>query len=395
MSRFLFVVPPLVGHINPTISVGRELTRAGHDVAWAGLPGAVDGLLPPDASFLAAGDDSDTARFIKLRNEAPLLRGAAALKFLWEDLLLPLGHAMAESVERIARSWRPDVIVADQQALAGAAVARKLGLAWATSATTSAEIARPLMALPRAERWTNQLLADFQQSVGVEPELARSGDLRFSEQLVLVYSTPALVGTDRAYPDHYAFVGPAISNRPELETFPWEWLDPSLPHVLMTMGTINAAAGAQLFAVAMDALAGQPLQAVLVAPEELAGTLPAHGHNILVRERVPQLALLRCVDAVVAHGGHNTVVETLAQGLPMVLAPIRDDQPIVADQVVRAGAGVRVKFGRVLPGELRGAVDAVLSDAAYRDAASRIQASFNAAGGGAAAAARLADLVPD
>ena len=31
MSRFLFVVPPLTGHVNPTIPVGRELAGRGHD----------------------------------------------------------------------------------------------------------------------------------------------------------------------------------------------------------------------------------------------------------------------------------------------------------------------------------------------------------------------------
>ena len=36
MSRFLFVVPPLTGHINPTVAVGAELTARGHEVAWAG-----------------------------------------------------------------------------------------------------------------------------------------------------------------------------------------------------------------------------------------------------------------------------------------------------------------------------------------------------------------------
>ena len=43
----------------------------------------------------------------------------------------------------------------------------------------------------------------------------------------------------------------------------------------------------------------------------------------------------------VTHGGHNTVCEALAHGLPLVVAPIRDDQPTVAAQVVQAGAGVR------------------------------------------------------
>ena len=36
MSRYLFVVPPMVGHVNPSIAVGRELLARGHDVAWAG-----------------------------------------------------------------------------------------------------------------------------------------------------------------------------------------------------------------------------------------------------------------------------------------------------------------------------------------------------------------------
>ena len=30
MSRFLFVVPPLVGHINPTIGVAAALVERGH-----------------------------------------------------------------------------------------------------------------------------------------------------------------------------------------------------------------------------------------------------------------------------------------------------------------------------------------------------------------------------
>jgi UDP:flavonoid glycosyltransferase YjiC (YdhE family) len=88
----------------------------------------------------------------------------------------------------------------------------------------------------------------------------------------------------------------------------------------------------------------------------------------------------------VCHGGHNTVCESLAEGLPLVLAPIRDDQPIVADQVVRAGAGVRVRFGRVGAAELREAITAVLDDPRYRAAAAVIQRSFRDAGGAAAAA---------
>jgi MGT family glycosyltransferase len=114
--------------------------------------------------------------------------------------------------------------------------------------------------------------------------------------------------------------------------------------------------------------------------------------NVVVRGRVPQLALLRHMNAVVCHGGHNTVCEALAHDLPSVLAPIRDDQPVVAEQVVQAGAGVRVRFGRVTAGDLRKAVRDVLDEAGYRRAAHDIRRSFDAAGGAPAAADRLESL---
>ena len=49
MSRFLFVVPPLTGHVNPTASVGGELLARGHEVAWVGHPGTLAPLLPDNA----------------------------------------------------------------------------------------------------------------------------------------------------------------------------------------------------------------------------------------------------------------------------------------------------------------------------------------------------------
>ena len=390
MARFLFVVPPLSGHVNPTVSVGRELARRGHDVAWAGLPGAVDPLLPPDARFLPAGSPEAIEHVDHLRQRSRGLRAAAAFKFLWENVLLPLGYAMVDGVDRVVEQWRPDVLVTDQQTLAGAAVARRRGLRWATSATTTAELVDVLAGLPLAERWVDEQVTRFQTDVGMPAALVSNHDLRFSEHLVLVFSTRRLVGEHHVFPDHYAFVGPSISDRPEPDDFPWHWLDPEQPHVLVSLGTVNTQAGERFFGVAAEALAGEALQAVFVAPPGLVDS--AEAPNILVRERVPQLSLLPHLDTVVCHAGHNTVCETLAHGLPLVLAPIRDDQPVVADQVVQAGAGVRVRFGRVLPADLRKAVRTVLDEPSFATAAGGVRQSFEAAGGAPAAATRLESL---
>ncbi|MFB7266146.1 glycosyltransferase, partial [Streptomyces nojiriensis] len=217
-------------------------------------------------------------------------------------------------------------------------------------------------------------------------------DPRFSERLVLVFSTPELVGPEQGFPPHYAFVGPAFGARPPAPGFPWQRLDPARRRVLVSLGTLNQAAGARFYGAVLGAaerLAGE-VQFVLAAPAALIGHAPDH---LLLQESVPQPALLPHLDAVVCHAGHNTVCEALAHGLPLVVAPIRDDQPIVARQVALAGAGVRVRFGRTRAEELRDALTAVLDDPGPRRAARRIQASFAAAGGAAAAADRLEKLL--
>jgi len=391
MASFLFVVPPLAGHVNPTVALGAELRRRGHEVAWAGMRAAVGPLLEPGATLVPVAEEVPDETVTALAQRSAGLRGAAALEFLWRDFLHPLALAMAPGIERAVAALRPDALVVDQQAFAGAVVARRAGLPWATSATTSAELVDPFQGLPKVGEWVRRQLVELQVDLGVDPAAAVRGDLRFSEHLVLAYTTEALAGPVLGLPagaGPVAMVGPALGPRSDgdLARFPWSWLAGGGPVVLVTLGTVNAQAGGRFFATAVEALSGTGIRTVLVAPPELVGDVPA---DVLVLPHVPQVALLERVDAVVCHGGHNTVCEALVAGVPLVVAPIRDDQPIVADQVVRCGAGLRVRFGRVTAAELRAAVAQVLHEPAYREAAAVVQRSFALAGGAPAAAGHL------
>ncbi len=352
------------------------------------MPDVAD-LLPPGTPFVACAPDmGDAVEQVSGRGHG--VRGAAALKFLWEDVLLPLASHMRPGLEDVVDRLDPDVVVSDQQALAGAVVALGRGRRWATSATTSAQLTRPLDALPLVKAWLDERLVALQVEAGIAEAEARTHDLVMSPDLVLAFTTEALVGPYGPFPPSVRFVGPSVADRPEdITGFPWAHLDGDAPSVLVSLGTLNAEAGSRFWAAAAGAFAALDARAVFVAPPELVPDPPA---NVLVRPRVPQLALLERVDAVVSHGGHNTVCESLAAGRPMVLAPIRDDQPIIADQVVQAGAGVRIKFGRVRPDGLRAAVEQVLSDADLRSGAQAVAASFAAAGGTPAAASLVEDL---
>lgn len=382
MARYLFVVPPLTGHINPTVSIAAALERRGHEVAWVAHPGASRPLLPEGARIFALDDRIPTELRDEMAARGRANRGLAAFKFLWEEFFLPLAHAMLPGVEEAVRAYDPALLIVDQQAMAGGLAARRLGRRYATLASTSAGVTSWLAELPLVHEWLAERQAELQREVGLEPVPTPDR----SPDLVIICSAEALAGADVEWPAHYRFIGPSIAARNDTTPFPWERLDASQHGILVSLGTVNADRGEKFYRAAVEALADMPVQAIFAAPPELVGPVP---ERFIVQPWVPQLDLLPRLSAVIGHGGHNTTVEALSFGLPLVLAPIRDDQPVVARQVEVAGAGLRVRFGRVDAPTLKSAVTAVLNEPSYRESAAAIRAAFARAGGPEAAADAL------
>ncbi|SFW68998.1 glycosyltransferase [Amycolatopsis australiensis] len=366
--RFLLVVPPLAGHVAPLRGVADALASRGHSVAWCGPEPELSALV--SGRVCAAGDSAPFA--LSLR--PPGLRGFAALKYLWESYLVPLADAMVPGVSAAVTAFSPDVVVADQQAMAGALVAARCGLPWATSASTSTELADPLGSLPKIASWVSDLQAGLRARHGV-----LLGDLRFSPHLVLAFTTRALAGPCRlAVPVSY--VGPVLP----AASAEWSGSD-GRPLVVVTLGTSNDAAGSRFLAESVDALAGMPsVQGLVVDP---SGQLVSE--RVGLARRIPQVAVFARASVVVCHGGHNTVCEALAAGVPLVVAPIRDDQSMLAQQVTAASAGIRLRFDRAKAADIRAAIE---SAEQHRAGAVRIRESFEAAGGAEEAATRLESL---
>ncbi len=373
----MIVVPPLVGHIQPTVALGQALLARGHDVVWVGYPTRLEGRVPPGGRLHALQHGMDDAALAAVKARGLGLRGAAAFKFLWEDLFFPLSRAMLDGVAEAVAAEQPDVIVHDQQAFAGALVARRAGIPLVTNAATSAQLSDPFDSLPQFRTWLQDGMASLAEAAGLPADPSQVA----SDTAILAWSTRALVG-DAALPPQTVLVGPARGPRADAPPFAWDRLD-DRPLVFVSLGTVSIDIGARFFEAAATVFAERPhLQGVLVAPPE-AVQAP---DNLLVASYVPQLDLLARSTAAVCHGGHNTVVEALSEGLPLVVAPVRDDQPVVAAQVEAAGAGVRVRFGRIRAQTLGAALDRVLQDGAFRAAAGRVRDSFAAAGGPAQAA---------
>ncbi|HEX3613261.1 MAG TPA: nucleotide disphospho-sugar-binding domain-containing protein [Sporichthyaceae bacterium] len=382
MSRFLTVVPPLVGHINPTLGVAAELVARGHTVAWAGMPEIVERLAGPRARVFDCAVPRDSSGELLQRPAGQ--RGLAAFQFLWQEFLIPLGEMMTPGVLAAVEQFQPDVLIVDQQTVAGALVAERLGLPWVTSATTSAEFTGPLDSVPLLDAWVTELFAELRTRTGAA---ADGVDPRFSPHLIIAFTSPELAGSPRVQCGPIRFVGPSIEARPTLGGFPWQWRDRNRKLALVSLGTANPGAGSRFLTTALEALSERSarLQGVIVDPSRLLGRRPATA-DVLVLPAVPQLELMPYCSAVVCHAGHNTVCEALRYGVPLVVAPMCDDQPVIANQVVTAGAGVRVPFGRITSERLGQALDRVLDDPLHRKCAQHVGESFQAAGGAVAAA---------
>jgi len=109
----------------------------------------------------------------------------------------------------------------------------------------------------------------------------------------------------------------------------------------------------------------------------------------LVRAFWPQSSVLQQCAAAVLHGGFNTVLDALAAGVPIVALPIGFEQPATAARLARLGAARVLSPRRLGVAELARALQQVVLEPAYRDAASSIAAEIKASGGAAEAATAI------
>ena len=375
MTRYLIVTLPLAGHVYPALGLARELAANGHEVAWAGSENVLRPLVGPDATVFQTG-----SRLAREQGGA----GMAAIKTLWTRFIVPYNKFILPGVDKAVHEYEPDMLLVDQHAAAGAIVAHRHGLPWVTLAVSAMELSQPYRSLPKVTGWMTDILRTMWTNAGLPAD--EFLDVRDSPYLTLAYTTAELAGR-LELPDRVRLVGPMLTARPGLPDFPYDWLDQRRKHVLITMGTLSGGVSDDFYLRAIEAMTplADRLQAIVVAPPDELPTPPDH---IMITRLVPLLQLMPRLDVVVGHGGINTVAEALGTGVPMVIAPIRHDQPVVAGWVAGAGAGLRVKFGRVSPAELAAAVTTVVDDPSYRANAALVAESFRSAGG-AAEAVRL------
>jgi UDP:flavonoid glycosyltransferase YjiC (YdhE family) len=117
---------------------------------------------------------------------------------------------------------------------------------------------------------------------------------------------------------------------------------------------------------AVDALSALPVRGVVTPGPAVDPKALRPSENVTAVASAPHSEVLRCTSVDVTHGGHGTVIRSLAAGVPQ-----GRDQADNAARVESRGAGVTIT-SNAPPATIGAAVKRVLEDRSYADAAKRL-----------------------
>lgn len=381
------------GHLNPLIALSRQLVMRGHTVTFFLNSDVENQIRSHGLGFVPIGGPDRPPRVRKPSG------AIAALHYRVRRTIGEMEMFLSETPLALERMG-VDALIVDELALAGPTLAEMLRLPYfviSTSVPHNFGWSAPRSIAPKTSLFDRVQSALLEVSVlrmkgPVRRRLDRSrrelglGPIRdikatFPE---LAHITPLPQCLDFPQPDlpsAFHYTGPFVDEaaRPFID-FPWGRLD-GRPLVYASLGTTLKCEPATFHLIA-EACDGLGVQLVISLggrrDPETFHSLP--GNPVVVRN-APQLELLKRAEVVITHAGPNTVFETLMQGKPMIAIPKTFDQPAIAARLAWLGAAVVLPSGKLSARRLRSALEAILSDLSYRNAAREIQAKLRSVHG--------------
>jgi MGT family glycosyltransferase len=386
LATIAFFPEGAYGPTNNCAGIGAVLRERGHRVVFIveesfagtlearGFEERLVRLGPPPADEQAPG------QFWKdfVRDTAPVFRGTTLEQL--EGFIAPTFKALAdgaryvdERLSEILDELRPDVVVEDNVVAFPALAAS--GRPWirivsCNPAEVKDELVPPAFSgYPTEERtaW-GEYWAQYRRVIGPlaeeHDEFCRARGAPPLPDLEMIGVSPWL--NMYVYPEEldYARSAPMPGNWLRLESCvrdedeAWPAAEGDEPLVYLSLGSLGAA-DVELMQGLIDSLERLDGARIVVSlgPQHELLRLPGHFSGA---EYLPQTAVLRHAQAVITHGGNNTVTECVHFGCPMVVLPIFWDQHDNAQRVDECNFGIRLDTYGHEPAELTSAVRKLL-----------------------------------
>lgn len=346
VGRVLFVTWHGGGNVNPVVAIGQQLQELGHDVYVLGPRTLAERFAAAGLSVerYDAGTQWDTAEF-------------------------------AERVVDTIDTVDPAVVVVDYMLPAALCATEATGRRTVTLVhTLYGALLHDGTPAPMKIAASVREINDLREQLGL-PAIDRLGELLTGTERILVV-VPEVIDTPDPAAERVTYVGPVFESAGDDEG----WTPPpgEGPLIVISLGTTDMDELPVLTTV-LDALAHERARIVAtVGAHADPSTIPTHA-NATVGPFVHHAAVLPHADLVISHGGIGTALAAMAHGLPVLFLPLGRDQPVNAAAIAATGAAI-VLSPTASPGQIARAVEELLTDPAYRQAAARVGAMIPSAG---------------
>src|SRR5262245_45964638 len=390
-----FICPNLPGHLNPLTALARHLQARSHEVVFLYSSGAAG--LP-----FIHGPEKD--QFRENLPEVSKLQGDDAVKFSLR-MLMTQTEIILKSLPTMVEANGIDALVLDTVQFYAELGPIQLGMPYIQVAaavhfdfsgytplclygwphqTTPAALAR------NREGVTNFVALLESANEGVRAYAKNAGlNIDWEDPGSTISPLASITQVPKAFdfesshwPPKFHHTGPFHDGKGrENVEFPWERITGE-PLIYASMGTILNGR-IDVFRTIVAALAEHKnLQLVLsvgnqIDPKKI-GSVP---NNAIIVKQAPQLELLKKASVCITHAGLNTVLESLAQGVPQLAIPVAYDQPGIAARIADKQTGVVTSLDKLTADHLSTLLNRVLSNATYRDNARKIQKAIAEANG--------------
>lgn len=364
--KFLFTIQPLIGHFHPMMPMAKALKDHGHEVAFA--TGRSFGALVKQAGFEFYACGRDGARSSHFLTNLPG----------WQDLekishegtrqvwcfIQGLGPRMADDLLVLLKEWKPDLIVRDPVELGGYVAAEYSGIPHASFMWS-------LYISPRVGNV--EPLNILRQRYGLPEEHDFTS---FDRYLVLNTLPPSwkLIGGAEPPAVTHRFCIPPFDQSVKRELPDWVHTLPDNPTVYATLGTTFNQQPPK-FKTLITALDAETFNTIITVGQSVDPAqyhpLPSH---IKIEQYIPQTMILPYCNAMLFHGGFNSLHSSIWHGLPMVVMPLEaGDQEPTARQCSELGIGIRLDWKTSRPESICAVVKAVLDQPSYRRRTQQLQ----------------------
>lgn len=382
--KALFLSLPLHGHTNPSLPLVRALVDRGDDVLYVSTDAFADRIREAGARFRPY-------RNAFLADLRQLPDRTDALAWL---LMRTTGEVLSEELDDF-RAERPDYVITDSVAPWGQWIGDALTVPVVTSVTTFA-INRHVLASafargtrPKSARVFLSKLRHIARASLLGRRLRwrygvrGTGIMRLAfgcSDLNILYTSRLFQPCADTFDDRFLFIGPTIRPATVEARFGPDELSHD-PLIYVSLGTLFNAQPV-FYQRCFEAFRDAPVRVLMAIGTAIsAGSLGPPPANVIVQASVPQVDVLRGASVFVTHGGMNSVSESLSLGVPMIVIPQMGEQELVARQVEVFGAGLHLHKERVTAPGLLEAVQRLLQDDSFRSQCTRLQRSFDEAGG--------------